>query len=376
MITGTYYINCNTTDKRYTVRKREMNEDVKSFKSWDAATKFVEDAELAELKTPRKRKKTVFPTNEVPHLWAHKVQDSARNAQGNLYFDGEVIYSYGSHFPIARHITNAKGKPAVLFTEQGYSSTTSGHKSAVHSAIPSGLPVFTVPELGLKWDCNLDSAHVANLRYFQAQIDEAIEKSARARSNGEWLLKSAGEHRDTMRKYAQFFGIKNVRPKFPTGAKLAKLQATIRERIKRDKIVNAARMEREHIARAERERIAALELTEKIALWRANDPNVSSWQVSAAPAMLRITGNEVETSKGARFPVSHAKRGLAVVRACMSSNREYVRNGHTVHLGHYPLDRVEVNGTVHAGCHVVTWAEIERIAPQLDAITESEQPAV
>src|SRR5581483_2478726 len=129
-------------------------------------------------------------------------------------------------------------------------------------------------------------------------------------------------------------------------------------------------------ARAERERIAALELTEKIALWRANDPNVSSWQVSAAPAMLRITGNEVETSKGARFPVSHAKRGLAVVRACMSSNREYVRNGHTVHLGHYPLDRVEVNGTVHAGCHVVTWAEIERIAPQLDAITESEQPAV
>ena len=53
-----------------------------------------------------KRKKHVFDTGEIPHLWAHRTQDEARNRQGNLYFTGDTIYSYGSHFPIARHVAN------------------------------------------------------------------------------------------------------------------------------------------------------------------------------------------------------------------------------------------------------------------------------
>src|SRR6267154_4925390 len=102
---------------------------------------------ISEAKT-RKRKKTVFDTGEIPHLWAHKVQENARNAHGNLYFDGETIYSYGSHFPIARHVVNnptkKNPKPAVLFTTPSYSVTTSGHISAVRSAIPKDVPVFHV----------------------------------------------------------------------------------------------------------------------------------------------------------------------------------------------------------------------------------------
>ena len=46
----------------------------------------------------KKRKKHVFDTGEIPHLWAHRTQDEARNRQGNLYFTGDTIYSYGSHF--------------------------------------------------------------------------------------------------------------------------------------------------------------------------------------------------------------------------------------------------------------------------------------
>jgi hypothetical protein len=33
------------------------------------------------------------------------------------------------------------------------------------------------------------------------------------------------------------------------------------------------------------------------------------------------------------------------------------------------VDRIEPDGTVHAGCHVVRWEEIERIAPQLSTPT-------
>ena len=91
-----------------------------------------------------KRKKHVFDTGEIPHLWAHRTQDDARNRQGNLHFTGDTIYSYGSHFPIARHVTNDAGERAVLFTTATYSVTTSSHCSAVRSAISSGIRVFHV----------------------------------------------------------------------------------------------------------------------------------------------------------------------------------------------------------------------------------------
>ena len=69
-----------------------------------------------------KRQKHVFDTGEIPHLWAHRTQDDARNRQGNLYFTGDTIYSYGSHFPIARHVVNEAGERAVLFTTATYRS--------------------------------------------------------------------------------------------------------------------------------------------------------------------------------------------------------------------------------------------------------------
>ena len=55
----------------------------------------------------------VFPNREIPHLWAHKTQDEARNGTGSFYFRGGIIFSYGSHFPIAAHITGSQGQPGI-----------------------------------------------------------------------------------------------------------------------------------------------------------------------------------------------------------------------------------------------------------------------
>src|SRR6267154_4399432 len=135
---------------------------------------------ISEAKT-RKRKKTVFDTGEIPHLWAHKVQENARNAHGNLYFDGETIYSYGSHFPIARHIvdnpTKKNPKSAVLFTTRSYSVTTSGHISAVRSAIPSSALVFHIPELGYigdDWKNSEKNSHAQNISDYLKRIEKSL----------------------------------------------------------------------------------------------------------------------------------------------------------------------------------------------------------
>lgn len=124
----------------------------------------------------------------------------------------------------------------------------------------------------------------------------------------------------------------------------------------------AERQRREEAARlAEEER--RREQAEQIQRFHAGDPHAS--YIPGVSPMLRVVGDEVQTSLGARFPVSHARLGLAFIRKVRESGLEYVRDGHTIHLGHYIIDRVEQDGTVHAGCHVVKWEEIERIASQL-----------
>lgn len=90
------------------------------------------------------RQREVYPTKEVAHLWMHKAQLSARNQQGNLYYRDSTIYSYGSHFPIARHVTNGKGEDAVLFTTRSYSSTTAKHLRLVRCAVPDSVPMLMV----------------------------------------------------------------------------------------------------------------------------------------------------------------------------------------------------------------------------------------
>jgi hypothetical protein len=300
----------------------------------------------------------VYPNHEIPHLWAHQSQDEARNSTGSLYFNGPIIYSYGSHFPIARHVSNERGERAVLFTTSHHSVTTSGHCSAVARAIPPDVPIFRVPHLRSSWG-DLPN-HADNVESYVRRISELLGKAQRARRNRDWLQRVALGLRQELQLYVAFFDLSDVA--FPESDELDALQAWIatHEEEEQQRRVEAARL-----AEEERRR----EQTEQIQRFHAGDPHAS--YIPGVSPMLRVVGDEVQTSLGARFPISHARRCLAFIRKVRESGLEYVRNGHTIHLGHYVIDRIEPDGTVHAGCHAVRWEEIERIRPQLVCSVES-----
>jgi hypothetical protein len=308
-----------------------------------------------------KRKKLVFDTGEIPHLWAHRTQEEARNRQGNLYFTGDTIYSYGSHFPIARHVTHDAGERAVLFTTASYSVTTSSHCSAVRSAIPSGIRVFHVPNVchGRYSGSELTTNdHAGNLADYAERIEKHVITSARARSSyaKEWNYEHAVCLRDEAVAYCAFFGLP-----VPHIPEVPKLDSDALTAIRKREAQRAA----EKAEQTKRERAEAIaRQQELITQWRVGQYSGCLYDV---PTMLRIDGDEVVTSRGARFPVSHAKRALPFVRKVRESGQAYVRNGHTIHLGPYAIDRIEPDGTVKAGCHVVSWEEVERIAPFLDS---------
>jgi hypothetical protein len=317
--------------------------------------------------TPKtKRQREVFPSDEVPHLWAHQSQQRARNQQGNLYFDGPTIYSYGSHFPIATHVSKGR-KRAILFTTRGYSNTTAKHLFAVRRAIPEGVQVFHVDlrSNSVGYDGSFRANHAEVLEVYRARIVEGIETVRRSRNGATWTLSTAMRTADEMRKYAKFFGVKVGKVPLPRKRELDALRA---ESIRKHDIAKErqAVRDRERARKwEEQKRLNALELPEKIEKWRAGE-SVQFWG-QRVPTMLRVKGDEVETSLGARVPLGHAKRALPFVLKLHERGEEWRTNGHTIHLGVYTLDRIDADG-VHAGCHHIGWDEVERFTNLIKSI--------
>lgn len=295
----------------------------------------------------------VVSSSEVAHLWAHQTQSEARNAHGTIWFRGKTIYSYGEHFPIACFVENGQGEQAVLFTTRTYSVTTAKHMGWVRGAMRHISPVFHVPLESHRWmrDKQSPADYVASYRQ---RIEEKQNAVARARkeSTREWAFHSLTGLVYEANRFADFFSLSD---RFEVLEDFDGLRQSL-AKVGADKL------------KAEKARLAeiARESAEKIERWKAGER--VDLPYSLERIYLRIEGEELVTSRGARVPVSHAKRVLGIVRAVREKGEGYQRNGHTIHLGHYAVDSIDVEGNIKAGCHRVEWAEIERIAGGLEGI--------
>jgi hypothetical protein len=84
--------------------------------------------------------------------------------------------------------------------------------------------------------------------------------------------------------------------------------------------------------------------------------------------LLRVNGDQIETSRGARFPLEHAKLAFRVVARQKDRGEAWHRNGATVQLGSFHIDSISPEGDVHAGCHFVKWPAIEHAARVLGLV--------
>lgn len=302
--------------------------------------------------------KTVFDNSMLAHVWAQQSQDQGRNHNDSFYFYGSTIFSYNSSFPIAKFAkTNV-----VLFTINDYSVTTARHKSHTRQAIPSYVTVFDVPcveiSIGTKHgytEKRNKEHHKENLQSFKDRMNECVLKASRARSdwNKSHYHDQALDMMQQHNEYLEIFKIKRKPIDLPNAQQ-------IKEEAERKRKAKIRKEKAEQKAIEKRNK-------EKIHAWKNCAENVSiPWSV--ARVYLRVNGDQVETSKGAKFPVEHAKKALKVIKACRSAKREFISNGKTIHLGHFKIDKIESNGNVKAGCHYVEWDQIADIAPTLESL--------
>lgn len=285
--------------------------------------------------------------DEVAHYWANEIQPSGKS--GNMFFRNGVIYSYGEHFPIARHVVDDNNRRVVLFTSRDYSVSTAKHKLITRRALSDSAVVFTVPILS--------SYHVESDKHAEHYLSEIAryqELAYRARKNKEYHTQNMI---DTIREsslYCDAFG-KGI------SEELRKSIGNWAERLEADKLFSdeekekmraaqRARLERERETRAAR--VAAER--ERLEKWRAGGPRWANFETTA----LRLSEDKtrIETSRGAEITVKAALRLWEHIRAGKSPSG--------MELNPYRVTTYDGKVLV-VGCHHIPVAEIKLIADQL-----------
>jgi hypothetical protein len=231
----------------------------------------------------------VVSESEVAHLWASQAQDSARVACGNFYFDGAVIYSYGRHFPIAKHVTNSNGEKAVLFTTSSYSNTTAKHIHAVrHACNHLNLIYCKDPECG--------SYHTNNFQPWISRIEAEASHLPNARKP-EMYLNAIEQISAEVRKYVEFFSV-------PIPATLQ----TAMDITSKDIFAgySAKKNEAAKIQRAKAEKEAKKRHNEGLKKWLSGE--AYSLYDRNGRDYLRIKDGRVQTSQHVELPIEMGKR--------------------------------------------------------------------
>ena len=290
--------------------------------------------------------KTVVNNNMVAHLWAARTQSHARNAKNNFWFRDSVIYSYGGHFPIAKHINDK-----VLMTTRDYSNTTCRHKRIVSNAVRH-LPIIY---------CNNPLAattieHQNNLSVIREDCLTQLEKASRARTYAQWHLTRAEDCVAQHAAYLTLFsldldGVLII-------SKECKKEA--HGRIAAQTEINTRR--EAEIKKYETQRQE--QLKKDLEEWKTD---ISIWRTFYnLPVALRLNGEAVQTSHGSKVPLDHARRVYLVAKDIQAGKTPpYVANGHTLHCGAFKIHSIDVTGTLIAGCNTIEFATMKELGDKL-----------
>lgn len=331
--------------------------------------------------------RTIAKYDEVAHWWANRTQDEGRTPGGRMFFHGAELFSYGSHYMIARHA--APG--VVLFNGNGSSVTTEKQKRVVRAAARH-LTVFEVPNV----KASTGEEHAANVTAWLATVEEAKGQALRALTRGEehkrraeWAATQAVRYVN-VRAFGKLLParlrdeVRRVHKLAQSGrlfsaAELARIAASAeRARVAEEKREAAAELRRrawregtpeyaarvaaEELARDEREAWAEYRRREAPGMlerWAAGQSNeLPGWEAcQELPTRVRLNGRRIETSRGAQITL---RRAVELWQLLTTGGDPVGQE-----LDGYRVDAWD-GVTLTVGCHELAAAELARMARVLE----------
>lgn len=285
--------------------------------------------------------KKVHDLDMVAHLFANQSQTEARNGGNTFYFYKDTIYSFGSHFPIAKHTKNKKGDTALLFTTRGYSNTTSKHISITSSACRHLNKIYC---------SNPNKTHKENIIAYEKNIKECLLGLDRARKL-ERYIEPAKHILEQCIKYCDFFNLKV--PK-----KITKLI----EQAESGKYAD-------YLAK-ERNRIEKEKQKEEKAKFKLFSTNLEKWRKGDGDRLyghttgfdyLRFNGKRIETSQGVEIPIDTAKKSFNFI---MKSVKVGGVDKPEHKILNWNINKITAE-FLQIGCHKIEITEINSMAKQM-----------
>ena len=292
--------------------------------------------------------KTVFSSHsECAHIWASQSQYEGRASR--VFFEGGVIYSYGRHFPVARFAPEFGD--IVLFTNRGYSSSTGKHKSLIRAAIPSKYAVIYCDDPSRPASHNLP---IWENKAARLRSDFAIKTRKPSRAN------IAAEIYQAVEAAANYCLALNIAIPEWAGLTVAENEA-----IEYGREAARARALNADALRNKREALAALDSIERLQQWESGLAYGSTNGFQYHPTVLRIKGDQIQTSRGANIPVSDALALWPLLVRAKRTGNKLEAGLHSINLGAYRFNSFD-GQTLIVGCHSIAWNQLEKIAIQLN----------
>jgi hypothetical protein len=263
--------------------------------------------------------KKVFNNSELAHAFALQNQYEGRTTNGSFYFYGTELFSYGSHFCIAKFV-NAD---TVLFTTRTYSNTTAKHLNYSAQALSHKRKIYCAYPRG---------THNDNFRWWDERIDRILKALTTCRKPEAHLhtLAHFGSQIDT---YCEHFKID-----VPDHIKTKLLVTSTADA--KEAIANAAKAEAERLEK---------EHKRELKLFRSGKKHRMS--IRNAYDYIRVETNRFITSQGVEIPHSIGLKFYELLKA-----------GKVV-VGDSLMDYRVLGITkseVEIGCHRITFKEMKR----------------
>lgn len=288
--------------------------------------------------------KHVFPNHSnVLHLWANQSQGDARCK--NVFFNGKSCYSYGYHYELGR-IVEYNNQKLFLINDSGYSKTTEKHIWSAWHACENSLRLKTndfniLNSLLRQQDKLLIElfGHFSKRKTYWRKVYETKSQWSIGYQIAEFnnLCEKLG-HKDLCLIVDDDF-----KKLYAAHCKLVKKRET--------ELKSPEAIAKQAIERQKREDREKLKIIDKINQWRNGGPSCKEIENLNRP-ILRVKNDNVETSRHASVPLSHALRLLRLIET------DKVQSGERI--GHFTYSSIN-NGIIHIGCHSIELSEAQKV---------------
>jgi hypothetical protein len=267
--------------------------------------------------------------------------NQAHGRAGNVFFERDTLYSYGYHFELAKLINGA-----LWINTRGYSNSTGRHQRYVRQSINLDK-VQNVFYLDFGSNQNGRSLfEPETIARYHLQKVNYCKYATKARGFKD--LERLEYHFTQLQILANGAGYVLDQSNFELNVYEA-LQV-LEKRREAQRLINQRReATREAKREAERRYLKATE-AERLGAWLRGEVNHTF--TTLPKVYLRIKGETVETTKGARVPLSEALRLLAKIRAGAMVDGS--------NIGGFMVTRVTLD-YVQIGCHVIEFETINEL---------------